>query len=173
MIPVIDSKFEIYQKKTQSEIFIETVDDVKEISFSFKGGYASSIYYEDSYYKVDKLYYPSGNIKNKSISFVEGSPIDILYHFDELGKLIKQEDTDQGYIFKPKDVVEYCRKNKIKLPKGYQDSGYQTRVLKQQFNAAKAWRISHQIAGDKIEEIILHGKTGEVLQKKIIPFYNP
>ncbi|WP_454046634.1 hypothetical protein [Chryseobacterium sp. Marseille-Q8038] len=160
-------------KKKDDDRCIETPEGRKEIFSASKDGYGLSIYYENSFYKSDKLYYKNGYIKNKSLSFNMGSPVGILYYFDKSGKLIKEENTDEGYDFKSENIIAYCEKNKIDLPKGYHDSGYQARVLKQDFEGKKVWRISHQIAGDKIEEIILDGKTGKELQKKTVPFYNP
>ncbi|SMO89003.1 hypothetical protein SAMN06265171_110134 [Chryseobacterium rhizoplanae] len=177
MIPKMSNEFEKItienSKKKEDDRCIETPEERKEIFSASKGGYRLSIYYENSFYKSDKFYYKNGYIKNKSLSFNMGSPIGILYHFDKSGKLIKEENTDEGYSFTPEKIVEYCEKNKINLPKGYHDSGYQTRVLKQDFEGKKVWRISHQTAGDTIVEIILDGKTGKELQKKTVPFYNP
>jgi len=167
MIPKISNEFEKItiqnSKKKDDDRCIETPEEIKEIFSASKDGYKLSIYHENSFYKLDKSYYKNGYIKNKSLSFNMGSPIGILYHFDKSGKLIKEENTDEGYSFAP-----YCEKNKINLPKGYLDSGYQARVLKQNFEGEKIWRISHQIAGDKIEEIILDGKTGNELQKNVV-----
>ncbi len=178
MIPKVRKEFEKidiqkFDEKWKDERCVETPEGITEIFSASKGGYRLSIYHENSFYKLDKLYYRNGNIKNKSLSFNNGSPAGILYHFNESGKLIKEENTDEEYDFKPENIIAYCEKNKINLPKGYHDSGYQTRVLKQDFEGKKVWRISHQIAGDKIEEIILDGKTGKELQKKTVPFYNP
>ena len=177
MIPKISNEFEKItiqnSKKKDDDRCIETPEGRKEIFSASKDGYGLSIYYENSFYKSDKFYYKNGYIKNKSLSFNMGSPVGILYYFDKSGKLIKEENTDEGYGFKPADIITYCEKNKIDLPKGYHDSGYQARVLKQDFEGKKVWRISHQIAGDKIEEIILDAKTGKELQKKTVPFYNP
>lgn len=177
MIPKISHEFEKItiqnSKKKNDDRCIETQEGRKEIFSASNGGYRLSIYYDNSFYKFDKFYYKNGYIKNKSLSFNMGSPLGILYHFDKSGKFIKEENTDEGYDFKPEDIIAYCEKNKIDLPKGYHDSGYQTRVLKQDFEGKKVWRISHQIAGDKIEEIILDGKTGKELQKKTVSFYNP
>ncbi|PXW12669.1 MULTISPECIES: hypothetical protein [unclassified Chryseobacterium] len=177
MIPKITNEFEKItiqnSKKKDDDRCIETPEGRKEIFSASEGGYRLSTYYENSFYKSDKFYYKNGYIKNKSLSFNMGSPVGILYHFDKSGKVVKEENTDEDYDFKPENIIAYCKKNKIDLPKGYHDSGYQTRVLKQDFEGKKVWRISHQIAGDKIEEIILDGKTGKELQKKTVPFYNP
>ncbi|WP_228414300.1 hypothetical protein [Chryseobacterium sp. CH21] len=177
MIPKISNEFEKITiqnfKKKKDDRCIETPEAIKETFSASKTGYRVSIYHGDTFYKLDKSYYKNGYIKNKSLSFNMGSSVGILYHFDKSGRLIKEENTDEGYNFKPENIITYCEKNKIDLPKGYHDSGYQTRVLKQDFEGKKVWRISHQIAGDKIEEIILDGKTGKELQKKTVPFYNP
>ena len=89
--------------------------------------------------------------------------------------MIKEENTDEGYDFKPEDVVKYCESHKIKLPKGYQDSGYQTSVYKREVEGKKVWAISYVIAVGKeefIEEIILDGKSGKLLDKQKVPYIN-
>lgn len=171
MIPIVDKKFEkiLIENRTRKKIENGKVT----IFISAEIGFNETVYLEDSYFNIVKNFYKSTYILNKGIEFNEGSPIGIWYYYDESGKLTKEEDTDIGYDFGPMEVVKYCEENKIVLPKGYQPTGYQTRVLKQEFEGKKVWRISYQIAGDKIQQILLDGKTGKELQKKIVPFYNP
>ncbi|EKB57644.1 YD repeat (two copies) [Bergeyella zoohelcum CCUG 30536] len=171
MIPTVDNKFEKVPTENRTRKKIE--NGKVTIFISAEIGFNETVYFEDSYFNIVKNFYKSTYILNKGIEFNEGSPIGIWYYYDESGKLIKEEDTDIGYDFGPMEVVKYCKENKIVLPKGYQPTGYQTRVLKQEFEGKKVWRISYQIAGDKIQQILLDGKTGKELQKKIVPFYNP
>ncbi|SUV52415.1 Uncharacterised protein [Bergeyella zoohelcum] len=173
MIPTVDNKFEkLKEIFDKSRVDFET--ETEYIIFtSANSGYGISFLYKNNHFSCVKNFYTSKTIENKGIRFNNGSPIGIWYYYDESGKLIKEEDTDIGYDFGPMEVVKYCKENKIVLPKGYQPTGYQTRVLKQEFEGKKVWRISYQIAGDKIQQILLDGKTGKELQKKIVPFYNP
>ncbi|WP_267403387.1 MULTISPECIES: hypothetical protein [unclassified Chryseobacterium] len=138
-------------------------------------GYRERSYKASSYFKVYKFFYNNGNIEKKGLLFNEGSQIGVWYYFDESGKLIKEENTDEGYDFKPEDVIKYCEIHKIKLPKGYQDSGYQTSVQKRELDGKKVWAISYSTTVERedfIEEIILDGKTGKLIRKKQTPYIN-
>lgn len=134
-------------------------------------GYIKQLYKND-FFCYTYLFYQNGNIKEKGVTLNNGSSVGIWYYFDESGQLIKEENTDGDYDFTPENIINYCEKHKINLPKGYQDSGYQTKVLKQEIDGKKVWFISYQISGDKIKEIYLDGKTGEELSRKIVPFIN-
>ena len=178
MMPIVDNKYEKFdienfQKKSIRGYLKGRENSNINVQDFQSPGYREMIYNDNLFYKINKFFYNNGNIKKKGCLFNEGSAVGIWYHFDESGKFVKEENTDEGYNFKPENIIAYCEKNKINLPKGYHDSGYQARVLKQDFEGKKVWWISHQIAGDKIEEIILDGKTGKELQKKVVPFYNP
>ncbi|EKB59900.1 hypothetical protein [Bergeyella zoohelcum] len=178
MIPTVDNKFEKFDiddfnKNVEYGFYIYQKNNILYRNYTQSIGYLQEIYPAESIYSLNKFFHNNGFIRKKGYYFNNGSQIGIWYHFDESGKLIKEEDTDIGYDFGPMEVVKYCKENKIVLPKGYQPTGYQTRVLKQEFEGKKVWRISYQIAGDKIQQILLDGKTGKELQKKIVPFYNP
>ncbi|QDP86676.1 hypothetical protein FNJ88_09490 [Chryseobacterium sp. SNU WT5] len=172
MISNLDNKSEKLTKimKDSREDIIINKEHI--IYTSANVGFGEVKYNEETYFSFVKNFYPSKSIENKGIAFNNGSPVGIWYYFDELGNLIKEENTDEGYDFSPEDVVEYCEKHKIQLPKGYQDSGFQTKVDKREENGKKVWKISHQISGDEIEKLILDGKTGKELSKKIVPFIN-
>ncbi|MGX5687147.1 hypothetical protein ACWKWW_21570 [Chryseobacterium cucumeris] len=178
MIPKISNRFEKFDIENFQKKSIRGYLKVREDSNTYiqdfqSPGYREIIYNDNLFYKVTKFFYENGNIEKKGCLFNEGSVAGIWYYFNKSGKIVKEENTDEGYDFKPADIIAYCEKNKIDLPKGYHDSGYQARVLKQDFECKKVWRISHQTSGDTIEEIILDGKTGKELQKKTVPFYNP
>ncbi|WP_426480611.1 hypothetical protein [Chryseobacterium sp. R2ACT005] len=157
-------------KKKDDDRCIETPEEIKEIFSASKDGYKLSIYHENSLYKLDKSYYKNGYVKNKSLSFNMGSPIGILYHFDKSGKLIKEENTDEGYRFTPEKVVMYCEKNKIELPKGYHESGFYTRVRKDVLNGKKVWVIEYLIPNGDIQKVVLDGQSGAELEQKVVPF---
>ncbi|ROH91272.1 hypothetical protein EGI15_11910 [Chryseobacterium cucumeris] len=174
MIPKITNEFEKItiqnSKKKDDDRCIETPEGRNEIFSTSEGGYKLSIYYENSFYKSDKFYYKNGYIKNKSLAFNTGSPVGILYHFDKSVKLTKEEYTDEGYSFTPEKVIMYCEKNKIDLPKGYHDSGYQARVLKQVLDGKKVWVIEYLIPDGDIQKVVLDGQSGTELEKKVVPF---
>ncbi|QDP86675.1 hypothetical protein FNJ88_09475 [Chryseobacterium sp. SNU WT5] len=172
MISNLDNKSEKLTKimKDSREDIIINKEHI--IYTSANVGFGEVKYNEETYFSFVKNFYPSKSIENKGIAFNNGSPVGIWYYFDETGKLIKEENTDEGYNFTPENLINYCEKHKINLPKGYQDSGYQTKVLKQEIDGKKVWFISHQISGDQIKEIYLYGKTGEKLSRKIVPFIN-
>ena len=174
MIPKMSNEFEKItienSKKKEDDRCIETPEERKEIFSASKGGYRLSIYYENSFYKSDKFYYKNGYIKNKSLSFNMGSPVGVLYHFDESGKLTKEENADEGYNFTPENIVDYCEKNKIELPKGYHESGFYTRVRKDVLNGKKVWVIEFLIPDGDIQKVVLDGHSGTELEQKVVPF---
>lgn len=174
MIPKISNEFEKItiqdSKKKDDDRCIETPESRKEIFSASKSEYRLSIYYENSFYRSDKFYYKNGYIKNKSLSFNMGSPVGILYHFDKSGKLIKEENTDEGYHFTPENIVEYCEKNNIVLPKGYHESGFYTRVRKDVLNGKKVWVIEYLIPDGDIQKVVLDGQTGKEMERETVPF---
>ncbi len=168
MIPKISNEFEIINTEGLKEVVI---NDNKTTTFvSAKIGSSYTEYYKDSYFIIVKNYYPSKNIKNKGIAFNEGSPVGIWYHFDKSGKLIKEENTDEGYSFTPENVVKYCEKNKIELPKGYQKSGFHTQIIKEARNGKKVWVIKYLIPDGDIQMVVLDGQTGKEMERKMVPF---
>ncbi|MEN4759605.1 hypothetical protein ABEG63_04620 [Chryseobacterium sp. C39-AII1] len=137
-------------------------------------GYRERNYNSDSFFKTNKFFFNNGNIEKKGVLFNVGSQVGIWYYFDESGKLIKEENTDEGYIFTPEDIVKYCKKNNIELSKGYHESeGYQTSVYKSELNGKKVWKISYLISFNKQEkevELILDGQTGKVIKREEFPY---
>ncbi|WP_336960812.1 hypothetical protein [Chryseobacterium contaminans] len=168
IIPTVDNKFEIINTEELKDI---TINDNKTTTFvSAKIGSGYTEYFKDSYFIIVKNYYSSKSIENKGIAFNEGSQVGIWYYYDESGKLIREENTDEGYGFTPEKVVEYCEKNKIELPKGYHESGYYTNVRKETLNGKKVWVIKYLIPGGDIQRVVLDGQTGKELEKKVVPF---
>ncbi|AZA55542.1 hypothetical protein EG348_10690 [Chryseobacterium sp. G0201] len=180
MIPIIDNRFEkfdvnSFNTNSTKDYFYISKDSTIYIQETQSFGYVESQFNLNTYFKINKFFFKNGNVKMKGYLFHEGSAIGIWYHFDESGKLIKEENTDDGYDFKPEDVVKYCESHKIKLPKGYQDSVYQTSVYKKEIDGKKVWQISYVIAVGKeefIEEITLDGKTGKLIKKKQVSYIN-
>ncbi|MCJ8154199.1 hypothetical protein MKJ01_10550 [Chryseobacterium sp. SSA4.19] len=172
MIPTVNKESETITKKIENGRADEINGKNRIIYTSAKIGFGEVKYNEDSYFSIIKNFYPTKKIQNKGVAFNEGAPIGIWYYFDQSGKLIKEENTDENYAFTYQDIIAYCELNKINLSKGYKDSGYQTRVLKINYENKYAWQISHQITADQIQEIILNGKDGKEITRKKVPFIN-
>ncbi|RXM50315.1 MULTISPECIES: hypothetical protein [unclassified Chryseobacterium] len=175
MIPTIDrslEKFDVeyFEKNSTRGTFVKNIDNDIIIEDRQSFGYIRQQYDNNSVFNKNILFYRSGNIKEKGIAFNEGSPIGIWYYFDESGKLVKEENTDEGYNFTPEKVVGYCEKNKIELPKGYHESGFYTQVRKETLNGKKVWVIKYLIPGGDIQKLVLDGQTGKELEKKVVPF---
>ncbi len=179
IIPIVDNKFEKFDIEKFKKESIRGSYVVKGENFiirkdSQNPGYLEELYKNDDYFILDKFFYENGNISKKGISFNKGSAIGIWYHFDEAGNLIKEENTDEGYIFTPEDLVKYCKKNNIELAKGYHEGdGYHTSVYKNDLNGKKVWKISHLISLNKQEkevELILDGQTGKVIKREEFPY---
>ncbi|SSZ55694.1 Uncharacterised protein [Bergeyella zoohelcum] len=58
------------------------------------------------------------------------------------------------------------------MPKGYQEYGFHTRVLKLEREGKKVWKIFYPIKSDLMKEIVLDGKTGKELEIKFKPIKN-
>lgn len=122
ILPTVDSKFEKFDVEAfksnavRGTHFIMTnVCTLRQDKQS--RGYLQGEYINTSFFKVNKFFYSDGDIESKGLLFNEGSQVGVWYYFDESGKLIKEENTDEGYGFTPEKVVVYCEKNKIELPK--------------------------------------------------------
>jgi len=176
MMPIIDDKFEKFdieefKKNSVRGTVMSKGENLNIIDDKQSFGFIRQLYKDDAFC-YNYLFYNNGFIMEKGISFNNGSAVGIWYYFDQTGRLAREEDTDAGYSFAPDDVIKYCEKHNISLPKGYRDSGFQTSVLKEELNTKKVWVISHQISGDQIERIVLDGNTGMEVCKEIVPFIN-
>ena len=97
MIPTIDNKFEKITKEMKDSRE-DVIIDEEHVIYTFANvGFGKVNYNEANYFSIVKNFYPSKNIENKGVSFNNGSPVGIWYYFDESGKLIKEENTDEGY----------------------------------------------------------------------------
>lgn len=141
MIPKITDGFEKfdldkYVFEKENSFVLEDEKLIKRMSQSF--GYAKHIVFPLSYFSIIKLYYKNRNIKEKGVSFNNGSEYGIWYEYDENGKLINTTDTDEGYDFSWKDIIRYCEKNEIPLTKGHKEfAGFQTRIIKNETGGGK------------------------------------
>ncbi|WP_326981325.1 hypothetical protein VUJ46_13780 [Chryseobacterium sp. MYb264] len=169
-------KFDVltFQKRKKNNSYLIKTEDCTVKSFSYKNGFVEYFYPQNLYFNLGKNFHKNGIIKDKGISFNEGSAIGIWYHYNEEGSLIKEEDTDSGYLFKPRDIVKYCEKNNIKLSKGYHErDGYQTSVYKNELDGKKVWLLSYIISLNKQEKevkITLDGQTGKVIKREEFPY---
>ncbi|WP_426477424.1 hypothetical protein ACP3T3_19655 [Chryseobacterium sp. CBSDS_008] len=177
MIPKIDNKFEKFDIKTFNEninsdesfILLKSADGIQQLQKQ-SYGFINRLFYKENQFVLIKKFYNNYNLKEKGLLFNEGSPIGIWYYFDESGKLIKEENTDEGYRFTPEKIVKYCEKNKIELPKGYHESGFYTRVRKDVLNGKKVWIIEYLIPDGDIQKVVLDGQSGAELERKMVQF---
>lgn len=176
IIPEIANNFEKFNlkgfdSKNENTFLKENDYLVKRMLQSY--GFAEHLIYPNSFFSVTKLYFKNGNIKEKGISFNNGSEYGTWYEFNEKGELMKTINTDEGYGFDWKSIIRYCEKNKIPLTKGYKEfSGFQTKIYKKELDGEKVWQITYQIAGNKLLKLTLDGKTGKEIQQKEIEFVN-
>jgi len=175
IIPEITKEFEKfdianYDSKNENSFIKEDNFLVKRMSQSF--GFGKHIVIENSYFSITKLYYKNKNIKEKGISFNNGSEYGIWYEFNQEGKLIKEINSDDGYDFGWEKIIAYCEEKEIPLTKGFKEfDGFQTSVYKREEENKKLWIISFLLpVGDKIMEITLDGKTGKEIKQKEIDF---
>lgn len=187
MIPTVDNKvekfdIEKFKKNALRGTFLINMKNITIKQDEQKPGYLEELYSNNAVFMLNKFFFDNGNIEKKGYMFNKGSQIGIWYYFDESGKLIKEENKDEGYDFKPEDVVKYCENHKIKLTKGYHESGFQSSIVKEERQGRKVWVIKYQDPtkqtydnyskdGYEIEvalheTIILDGKTGKLLFKK-------
>ena len=178
MVPTVDNQFEKFDVLTFDKENVRgkrtSISEdlyIEEDTQSF--GYAQQIFPSQSYFSTLKLFYKNGNIKEKGVLFNNGSEIGYWYTFDESGKLLDLTDMDEGYLFGFEQIIAYCENNEITLPKGHENSGYQTSVYKEKSESGQdVWMITHQTSGDTLDQITLDAKTGKELQRKTLEFIN-
>lgn len=179
MIPELDSTFEkldidLYNKEVEpisgKRIVVSGKKYLEEEKQSY--GFIRREFFNDTYFVLIKKFTKKGGVLEKAISFNNGYPIGFWYKFDEQGNLTEEIDTDKGYDYGWKKIVQYCEDHEIELTKGYPKGGFHTSVYKEEENGKKVWVITRQTAGDKLEAITLDGKTGKELNKKELEFIN-
>ena len=151
------------------------------------GGFYCIIFYPDSYFLEWRLYYANGNIKEKGLRYNQGFQKGIWYEFDETGKLIKETNYDAPFQFTFEDIVQYCKKNEIKLQKGYEkpyennkewyEGQLIAKIYRKTFEGVSHWEIQYKkedttASAEFLEVIVkLDGKTGKELSKTVEPVY--
>jgi hypothetical protein len=179
IIPEINKKFETFDIQD----FNKKVDNVSGVRRIKKDeilieedyqnpGFSRITYFFDSNFYLLKLFFENGNIKEKGISFNNGSEFGVWYHYNEKGSLIKEENTDIGYDFGWLDVIKYCHKNDIQLEKGYpKRGGIKTEIYKNEEEGKKVWIISYyKPKTDEYIEVTLDGKTGKEIKRRDLEF---
>lgn len=138
------------------------------------------IYYKNSPFIIQKIFYPNGNIKEKGLRIVKGNMYKgIWYYFDEKGKLIKTIDNDKLFSFSWEEIEKFMEENKIPMPIGSFDVpgktslGRISTLLYPQSSekealqsALKSWAITW--GGEERNQyysIILDGDTGKILKR--------
>jgi hypothetical protein len=190
--PIVTKKFEIFDFETyeqrppakpngyrNSTYVLKLPNEIVKV-FRIRGGsngFYYNIYYPNSYFCVFKEYYSNGNIKRKGTMCVqEGFAKGIWYEFDEFGKLIEETDYDKPFEFTFEDVVEFCKKNDIRVEKGYESvEEYRrtgsTQIWREYFESSCQWKIEYRKEDPKAQQglveitIRLDGKTGKVISK--------
>lgn len=173
-IPVITKEFEKFTyeglslKKGLNTVITKDGDYQEYDTQSY--GFISRVYPKNSCFKIIKKYYKNTFIKEKGLMFNYGSAkIGIWYYYDEQGKLIKEENTDQEYTFSYGDLLKYLAAQKIPVAMGYNNFGFNTLIIKQTGKKGVYWKIEWLKDFSKnpnvIEKIILNGKSGKVLKK--------
>ncbi|MEN4759606.1 hypothetical protein ABEG63_04625 [Chryseobacterium sp. C39-AII1] len=171
---IIDSRFEVFDRNLDKSR-VDKIDGLIHIIYTGgKTGYSEVGYDTNRYFMYVKNFYASKGIENKGWAFNQGAPIGLWYYFDEDGKLIKEENTDEGYAFTPENIIKYCEQNGINLSKGYHErDGYQTSVYKNELDGKKVWLISYLISfnkQDKEVKLTLDGQTGKVIKREEFPY---
>ncbi|WP_346883692.1 hypothetical protein [uncultured Algibacter sp.] len=134
----------------------------------------SSEYYSDSYFFINKIFYPNNNIKFKGIVFNSSFRKGIWYFYKEDGSFSHEVDYDVPYKFTWNDILQYCKDHNIELNKGYIDGGWHTTIrrvsaekIKTSPDIKPAWIIEYYVLGGKgyVETIILDGVTGKEVER--------
>ncbi|WP_294246340.1 hypothetical protein [uncultured Chryseobacterium sp.] len=123
-----------------------------------------------SCFSVYREYNHRGCIRKKWTAFRNGGAVvGIRYDFDESGKLQRQTNEEENFLFTPNDVIRYCLDQGINLYA--QGKGYVERVSYPE--EGKYLYIIHYVGKFKSQSgkfrIVLDGKTGE--EKEVIPEY--
>ena len=181
-LPTVTDEFEVFDEATYRIMEKDEMGDVnqylKDGSFFEMFKRTTFLVYRyypfNSYFGLYKGYYASnGYIRNKGLFYVESFAKGLWYDFDEKGHLIKTTDYDAPFTFSFEDILAYCRAHRIEVTKGYQRIGFHNEIHR--FNNKKYgyfWVIEHLIASDKIENILLDGKTGKEIERFITEYIN-
>lgn len=145
-----------------------TGENLISYSRAYQGSSFSGYDYSlNSLFGIYKEFHPNNILKTKGIYCWFGFKLGQWYHYNENGKLISIENTDEGWIFTYKMVLDYCKKNKISLERI--KYGTRTQIRKFVSPEKKIWLISFPDKSNhdskKMIEKTLHldSKTGKLL----------
>ena len=125
---LISSKTEYFdikyfnEHKDEAENLIYTEKNGTDINIfgDSESGFISNTTSKNSLFTVYKEFGPKGTIHQKWVNFRNGGgAVGIKYEFDDLGKLIREEDIDKSFKITPQDVIKYCQENNIDLFSNY------------------------------------------------------
>lgn len=152
-----------YEKQTNNEHKVFSRGNI---------GFGEVTYFNNSFFKRVKSFYPNKNSRKKGVSFNNGSKYGIWYEFNEEGKLIKEINTDEGYTFGWDKIIEYCEKNNIILEKGYpKQGGIKTEIYKNEEDGNKVWTITYyNYKKEQYLGLTIDGKIGKLLNEQVIEF---
>jgi hypothetical protein len=176
-IPAVTKEFEKYDfsgpQLKQGDDTVVVSNGIHSRYQRTEDGYAITVNLSDSYFLVIKEYYNNEGIKEKYVSFNSGDcPVGMGFFYDEMGKLIKEENFDAGYKFSIERVLEYLTKSKIPYSKGIVGAGYPTKIFKIDESGKMLWVIKWMIEPTKLEIIKLDGKSGKLIGKSYRNFSN-
>ncbi len=116
--------------------------------------YTEDIKVKDVLFIRKNQYYKNGNLKTSGLYFDASFQKGIWKEYNEQGKLIKETDYDEGYKYSWEDLLQFLKKREVNI----RDAN-NTTITKENGN----WRFDY-IDGIYIFDVIIDGKTGEILQ---------
>ncbi len=161
-----EDSFHVNDKDGKTLISYNRSYDVVNQKFAFSG----YDYSQNPLFGVYRQFYPNNILKEKGRYCWFGFKIGDWYHYDEDGKLISVENTDQGFDFTYKMLLNYCKQNKIPLEKR-EEGGFVTSIFKTVKENTSLWIIRYFGMSDsdptrKVDKfIMLDGKTGKTVEK--------
>jgi len=125
------------------------------------GGYSSEITKPGSPYTVSKIYYPNLKLKAIWVKF-DGAPVGNSYAYDENGKLSKQFNHDEGYLFSITDLTTlFKKKYGIDLTKREKDS----HIDKANEGQKPAYSVTFYPSSEYSIDVKIDGTTGQILKE--------
>ena len=171
------------RRRVRAYIFTEENETSKiRIEGDRISGFSAHTFFHDSHFVIQRFFYPTGNIERKgwhfnwrrtTNMFMKG----VWYYFDESGRLIKTIDYDAPFKFTFEDVLEFCRKEGIVLPKGYNTDRLSANIFRRSplvdidllMSENPEWVIVAPINSSWYDaRIVLDGISGKVLSRDTI-----
>lgn len=162
-------KNKIYITDRENDFIVndKTGSNLVHYSRSYKESYFSGYDYSiNPLFGIYKEFYSNHILKTKGIYCWFGFKLGQWYHYDKKGKLVSIENTNEGWDFTYKMVLDYCRKNSISLER--QSSGVRTQIRKffPEGKSSNLWVISYNDKSKGVERILnLDSKNGKVVNE--------